>query len=148
MEDLAQLLRLSSGPATHHTCPYPSKGSRNGRTFQITRSEKQEGKGRDTRLTMRNVAPSSTAFTLTSRSTGNWRPKSSASVRASRSSPPHCLLMRPTLRDSSLVFTCWEGRRTPLWKTPPTPPLSHSAVACMVCVNYTQPSVQSHWVSI
>lgn len=60
----------------------------------------------DSLLTMRKVAPSSTAFTLTSRSSGNCRPKSSASVRASRSSPPHCLLIRPTLRDSSGVFTC------------------------------------------
>lgn len=60
---------------------------------------------------MRNVAPSSTAFTFTSRSSGNCKPKSSASVRASCSSPPHCLLMRPTLRDSSRVFTCQEGKR-------------------------------------
>lgn len=51
------------------------------------------------------MTPYITGFTLMSSSTENCRPKSSASVRASWSNRPYCLLMQLTLQDSSLVFT-------------------------------------------
>lgn len=54
-------------------------------------------------LTMRKHAPIITAFILTSRSMGNWIPKLSESVNASRRSPVHCLLIFPILLTSSIV---------------------------------------------
>lgn len=54
-------------------------------------------------LTMRKHAPIITAFILTSRSMGNWMPKLSESVKASRRRPVHCLLIFPILLVSSMV---------------------------------------------
>lgn len=59
-------------------------------------------------LTMRKHAPIMTAFILTSRSMGNWIPKLSESVNASRRSPVHCLLILPILLTSSIVRICTE----------------------------------------
>lgn len=104
----AQLSQASSGTSTP-TTPIPDFPLARGQEMHKASNDSKGqagGRGRGSQLTMRNVAPSSTAFTLTSRSSGNCRPKSSASVKASRTRPPHCLLMRPTLRDSSRVFTC------------------------------------------
>lgn len=47
-------------------------------------------------LTMRKVAPNSTAFMRTSKSSGNVIPKKSASVKISRAMPDHCLEIFPT----------------------------------------------------
>lgn len=57
-------------------------------------------------LTMRKHAPIITAFIFTSRSMGNWMPKLSESVNASRRSPVHCLLIFPILLTSSIVKIC------------------------------------------
>lgn len=45
---------------------------------------------------MRNVAPSSTAFMRTSKSSGKVMPKKSASVKTSRARPDHCFDIFPT----------------------------------------------------
>lgn len=57
-------------------------------------------------LTMRKQAPMSTAFIFTSRSSGNWMPKLSVSVKTSFNRPLHCLLMRPMGSSLSLPFSC------------------------------------------
>lgn len=64
-----------------------------------------------TLLTMRKHAPIMTALILTSRSMGNWIPKLSESVNASRRSPVHCLLIFPILLTSSIVKICRKCHR-------------------------------------
>lgn len=57
-------------------------------------------------LTIRKQAPKSTAFILTSMSSGNWMPKLSVSVKTSFRMPLHCLLMRPMGLSLSFPFSC------------------------------------------
>lgn len=67
-------------------------------------------------LTMRKHAPIITAFIFTSKSRGNWIPKLSASVKASRRSPVHCLLIFPILLTSSMVRICQGREATSRWQ--------------------------------
>lgn len=70
----------------------------------------------NTSLTMRKHAPIITAFIFTSKSMGNWIPKLSVSVKASRRSPDHCLLIFPILLTSSMVRICRERGERSRWQ--------------------------------
>lgn len=63
-------------------------------------------------LTMRKQAPISTAFIFTSKSSGNWMPKLSVSVKTSFKRPLHCLLMRPMGVPPSFPFSCKKKNNT------------------------------------
>lgn len=71
---------------------------------------------RDVELTIKKQAPMSTAFIFTSKSSGNWMPKLSVSVKTSFRRPLHCLLMRPMVCSPSFPFS---------WKTITTPAFNH-----------------------